>query len=164
MRTFLGGLTFIMVASIVTMSARAIPAQTDRGGFAESARMCRARESADSAAAKDLNPTLVSARTVFLIKESSIADDGRSLAELRHELQRWHRWEEVPRRNAADVTVTVSVMTGESGSPTLTLGVRARATDSVLWASSGRDAAAALRSLEDRLPSLEGACAPIQVL
>jgi len=148
-----------MVAGIVTMSARVLHEQADPS---EPSKTCRARESADNAAAKELGPALVGARTVFLIALAG-ADEGR-LLELRHELQRWHRWEEVPRRTAADVTLTVSAINGEGGGSTLVLGVRARRTDEVLWASSGRDAAAALRSLEGRLPSLEGACAPMQVL
>jgi len=159
MRTF-PVFAVIMVAGIVTMSARVLHEQADPG---EPSKTCRARESADNAAARELGPALVGARTVFLINALAVADEGR-LLELRHELQRWHRWEEVPRRTAADVTLTVSVISGEGGGSTLVLGVRARRTDDVLWASSGRDAAAALRSLEARLPSLEGTCAPIQVL
>jgi len=158
MRTF-PVFAVIMVAGIVTMSARVLE-QADPN---EPTKMCRARESADNAAAKELGPALVGARTVFLVNALAVADEGR-LLELRHELQRWHRWEEVPRRTAADVTLTVSAMSGEGGGSTLILGVRARRTDDVVWASSGRDAAAALRSLKDRLPSLDGACAPIQVL
>jgi hypothetical protein len=154
---------FLMVAGAVTMSARVPGEQADRGSSGDPARVCRARDLAENAT-KDLAPALVRARTVFLISEVAPGDSGRLLNDARHELQRWHRWEEISRRDAADVTLSISVIRGEGGGETLELGIRAKATGTVLWASSGRDVAAALRVLEARLPSPEGVCAPIQVL
>jgi hypothetical protein len=152
---------FLMVVSVVTVSARVPGDQTGRESFGDAARACRARE---ANATKGLAPALVGARTVFLISELTPVDNDRLLNDLRHELQRWHRWEEVPRRDAADVTLSINVIRGEGGGEMLDVGIRAKATGTVLWASSGHDAAGALKALEARLPSFEGVCAPLQVL
>ena len=152
---------FLMVVSVVTVSARVPGEQSGRGSFGDGAKTCRARE---ENATKGLAPALVGARTVFLISELTPVDNDRFLNDLRREIQRWRRWEEVPRRDAADVTLSINVIRGEGGGETLDLGIRAKATGTVLWASSGRDVAGALKALETRLPSFEGVCAPLQVL
>lgn len=162
MGTRFGWLMFVIVVSVVTISARVPDDHGDRGS--SSGPSCHFHDGADNAVAKGLPPALIGARTVFVISELPSADNGRSAGQLRHELQRWHRWEEVSHRDAADVTLSISVIGGEGGGARLTLAIRARATGTVLWASDGHDVAAALKVLEGRLPSLEGVCAPIRVL
>jgi len=164
MGTRFGWLILVIVPSVVTISAQMPDDHGNRGRSSGPATVCHFHESADNAAAQGFTPALIGARTVFVISELPPADNGRSVGQLRHELQRWHRWEEVSHRDAADVTLSISVIRGEGGGATLTLGIRARATGAVLWASDGHDVAAVLKVLEDRLPPLEGVCAPSQVL
>jgi uncharacterized membrane protein YdfJ with MMPL/SSD domain len=148
----------ITVVSVAAVSARAPIDQTDRGRFDPPAG-CRVRGGVQS---KSVAPALADARTVFLSSEAPPAESGQE--EVRQELQRWHRWVEVSRREAADVVLSTSVIHGEGGGTPLNLSIRARASGTVLWVSSGHDVAAAFKSLERELPSLDGACAPIQVL
>jgi hypothetical protein len=147
----------VVAVGVVAASARGSSSQADRGSFGDSAAACRVRASQ----ANSLAPELVEARTVFLNSEPGPPDNSQE--EVRHELQRWHRWVEVSRRDAADVILSTSVIHGEGGGTPLQVAIRARTGGTVLWVSSGRDVAVAFKSLERQLPSLEG-CAPIQVL
>jgi len=149
----------IAVVSVVAVSARGPIDQTDRGRFGEPPAGCRVRGGGQ---ARSVAPALVEARTVFLSAELPPAESGQE--EVRQELQRWHRWVEVSRRDAADVILSTSVIHGEGGNTPLNLSIRARANGTVLWVSSGHDVAAAFKSLERELPSFDGVCAPIQVL
>ena len=58
----------------------------------------------------------------------------------------------MPTRDAADVVLSIGAIHGEGGLSRI-LTVRAVATGTVLWVSSGDNVAAALKPLEDQLLS-----------
>jgi hypothetical protein len=119
-------------------------------------------------------PTLLRARTAFLINEPPGRDTDPAFRELRAQLHKWNRFEVVDRADRADVTISLSTSQVErgavgSGAPTgagfvnpaksptvrsnfLTLTVRQRATGVILWTGGSGTVTSALQRLQQDMP------------
>jgi hypothetical protein len=132
-----------------------------------------------AAPAKTLPPTLVRARTAFLINEAPGLDTDREFRELRTQLRLWDHFEVVDLANRADVTISLSTSQVErpgieTGAPigagfvnpsrglvrrnVSKLTVRQRSTGEILWSGESASVTTVLQRLQQEMPRAPKVC------
>jgi len=162
----------LLIGALIVGNGGLLLANAQRAGSTSEARVA-------TTDARVLQPTLVRARTAFLINDGPGRATDEEFLELRAQLRRWGHFDVVDRADRADVTISLSTSQVErpglqSGAPigakfvnpstavvrsyVSTLTIRQRSTGEVLWSGGSGTVTSALQRLQQELPGGPKVC------